>query len=280
MSPREKTEARLPRHLHNRFIASELLRIRERSGLSGEKVASRVGWSSSKVSRIERGISPFDGEDLRRYLPVIKATREEIRKILTRAADPEADEYEGALSVLEWATTALPGAVQCPAYAWALETAQNELVRREPKAAEAAVATSLHWQDVALQGALRIEVIFDESALARQYGGPGVMSNQLAHMLALGSQENVSIRMVPMTASGLPVVSSFLYVKFPGEHTLSGADTVLLRQPAGEAQVVQPRETYHYHFAWEHLRHAAACEETTARAIEETLQHQKGTAAA
>jgi transcriptional regulator with XRE-family HTH domain len=37
-----------------RRLATELRRLRERTGLTGEDVAQRLGWSGSKVSRIER----------------------------------------------------------------------------------------------------------------------------------------------------------------------------------------------------------------------------------
>lgn len=274
-APQQKTSAPpLPRHLRNRFIAAELLRLRHRSGKTGEQVARHMKWSSSKVSRMEHGRSPIDGEDLRKLLLLLGATKREAARIIRAAADsdPGPGDYRNAAAVLEWATTALPGAVQRPAYAWAVETAQDELARRDPKAAEAAVETNLRWQYLAVQTSFRIEVIFDESALSRQYGGQAAMENQLSYMLAMGNRENVSIRMVPVTAAGLPVVSSFLYVQFPGKHTLSAADTVLLRQPQGDATLVLARETYHYHFAFEHLRRAALGEDHTRQSIEEALQ--------
>ncbi len=36
-----------------RRLAAELRRLRERAGMTGEQVADRMGWSASKLSRIE-----------------------------------------------------------------------------------------------------------------------------------------------------------------------------------------------------------------------------------
>src|SRR6266851_1455785 len=39
--------------IRRRRLAAELRRLRERAGLTGDEAAERLGWSGSKISRIE-----------------------------------------------------------------------------------------------------------------------------------------------------------------------------------------------------------------------------------
>jgi transcriptional regulator with XRE-family HTH domain len=51
-----------------RRLAGELRRLRERTGLTGEEVADRLGWSGSKLSRIELHRIGVKQADLRKLL--------------------------------------------------------------------------------------------------------------------------------------------------------------------------------------------------------------------
>jgi transcriptional regulator with XRE-family HTH domain len=49
--------------IRRRRLAVELRRLRERAGLTGDEAAERLGWSDSKISRIEThriGVKPAD----------------------------------------------------------------------------------------------------------------------------------------------------------------------------------------------------------------------------
>ena len=54
--------------VRGRRLAGELRRLRERTGLTGEQVAERLGWSGSKISRIELHHSGVKQADLRKLL--------------------------------------------------------------------------------------------------------------------------------------------------------------------------------------------------------------------
>jgi transcriptional regulator with XRE-family HTH domain len=51
-----------------RRLAAELRRLRERAGLNGEEVSQRLGWSGSKLSRIELHRIGVKQADLRKLL--------------------------------------------------------------------------------------------------------------------------------------------------------------------------------------------------------------------
>lgn len=49
-------------------LAAELRRLRERAGLKGDQAAGQLGWSASKVSRIETGKTGVREQDLKLLL--------------------------------------------------------------------------------------------------------------------------------------------------------------------------------------------------------------------
>jgi transcriptional regulator with XRE-family HTH domain len=265
-SPRE--DRRLSRRITSRFIAAELKRIRESSQIKGDWVAERMGWSPSKVSRIEHCRSPIDGEGLPRLLEVIGATEQETAAIMAAAESGEpGSPYLGAVGILQWGPSTLPGAVQCQAYAWELQISRARWSHLPPSAAGQGVDASLSWQKMAEQTGLEIDVIFDESCLRRPYGGPSVMERQAAHLMQLAGQENITIRMVPLETPGLPVVISFTYVRFPASRGLSAADMVLIDAPHGTVSLDAERETWPYHSDFGHLAEVAMAPDKTVREV-------------
>ena len=57
-----------PPSVRARQLAAELRRLRDAATLTGEEAAGRLGWSPSKISRIETGQTAPSPADLRRLL--------------------------------------------------------------------------------------------------------------------------------------------------------------------------------------------------------------------
>ena len=107
------------------------------------------------------------------------------------------------------------------------------------------------------------------------------MDDQAAHMLDLSGRPNMTIQMVPASAAGLLVVSSFIYVRFEGEHgRLSPADTVVHRHLHNGGVLDLSRDTYHYHYAFGQLKDAALDPASTVKAIERARKQWTAKAAA
>jgi transcriptional regulator with XRE-family HTH domain len=68
--------------VRRRQLAAELRRLRERAGFTGELVAERLGWSGSKLSRIETSRTGVKQGDLRLNARMAIAAVENL--ILTR----------------------------------------------------------------------------------------------------------------------------------------------------------------------------------------------------
>jgi Domain of unknown function (DUF5753) len=145
--------------------------------------------------------------------------------------------------------------------------AAADLIRQPPQVVEAAVTATLRWQELAAAGSLRVHAVFDESCLARQYGTARVMATQAGHMLALAAQPSITVQMIPLSAAGVPAVSSFTYVQSAAEHGVSAADTVLLRQLHADGRLEASRDTYRYRYAFTQLTALAASPDGTLTAI-------------
>jgi transcriptional regulator with XRE-family HTH domain len=265
-APRE--DRRLSRRITSHFISGELRRIRERNRINAEWVAGRMGWSASKISRIEHAKGTIDGEVLPRLLELVGATGQEKAAIMAAAENGEpGSPYLGASGILQWGPSTLPAGVQSPAYAWELQISRARWSHLPPSAAGQGVDASLEWQKMAEQTGLEIDVIFDESCLRRPYGGPSVMERQAAYLIQLADRDNVTIRMIPLETPGLPVVISFTYIRFPASRGLSAADMVLIDAPHGTVSLDAERETWPYHSDFGHLAEVAMAPDKTVREV-------------
>src|SRR6266487_7204404 len=58
--------------IRRRQLSAELRRLRERAGLNGDEAADRLGWSASKISRIELHRIGIKAADLLRLLDLYR----------------------------------------------------------------------------------------------------------------------------------------------------------------------------------------------------------------
>jgi transcriptional regulator with XRE-family HTH domain len=126
---------RLP-SVRTRQLAAELRRLRETATLTGEQAASELGWSASKISRIETARIAVSDEDLRRLLDLYRVSdsnRDRIAELARNVgrrgwwdayADTLRDRYsqfialeDAAQSEQQFAIVAVPGLLQTERYA-------------------------------------------------------------------------------------------------------------------------------------------------------------------
>jgi transcriptional regulator with XRE-family HTH domain len=220
--------------VRERRLARELRVLREGAELSGKDVAAQLGWSASKVSRIENGRTGIRAEDLER-LVVLYAVPPDIATVLRRlapAARPRGwwDAYADTLSDgfanlirLESGSRALrcyaalvPHALlQSPAFLHELILATWE--RPSEAEIQRRMLISRRRQellDPELQRTpLQFSTVVDESALRRRVvpGDPGrdaaVRREQLEHLIGVAARPNVTVQVLPFGA-GLPPVTA------------------------------------------------------------------------
>ena len=79
----------LPSSAVRRALAAELRRLREHAGLSGDEVAARLGWSGSKVSRIETHRTGIKDADLELLLGLYNVDEDQRSQLRALAAEQD-----------------------------------------------------------------------------------------------------------------------------------------------------------------------------------------------
>ena len=256
-----------------RRLAAELRRLRERVGLTGEEASERLGWSGSKLSRIELHRIGVKQADLRKLLAlygVAESYRDELlalareskqRGVAGRAAAsfPQVAtlvyaEAE-AESVWTWEPQVIPGLLQTPDYARAVRRPWLGMFPGPPSETDRWVEARMQRQHVLNRDPpLLLSFVIDESALRRSFGGRAVMCQQLTHLAETSELPNVQVRIYPLSGDHpLLVTGAFTYMQFPQVHDVPLDDIVSVEHLEGIYDLEGEDETYRYRVAFEYL---------------------------
>ena len=220
--------------LERHQLRVQLRQYRERSGLSQREVAQGLGWSASKVHRIEAGTSPITEADLRSLLARYSSAAEnEVAQLLLLARAARQNriaplrepgppsvrrylDYEAAAAqIWNFEPMFVPGLLQTPEYTRAL-LSQIGLRRTADDAIERVLTTRRYRQEILHRTPpVQLHVLIDESAIERQIGGATVMANQLEHLWAMSERTNVFLGIVPLAQGSYPAMRSpFVVLQF------------------------------------------------------------------
>ncbi|MBV6699850.1 helix-turn-helix transcriptional regulator [Kitasatospora aureofaciens] len=212
-----------------RRLGSELRRLREGTGLQAKAAADTLGFSATKVSRIESGQTTLKESDVRAMLELYGVSDEaELRQFitLTRRSTQRGWWHDYGDTLPEWfqtyvgleadaarirsyETELIPGLFQTRDYARAIfraslagrggdiegtidRRAQLRLQRQEV----------LHRPDPP-----EVRAVLNEAALSRPVGGNAVMREQVLHVLSLTERPNVSVQVLPLSADAHAAMS-------------------------------------------------------------------------
>ncbi|HCU95507.1 MAG TPA: XRE family transcriptional regulator [Actinobacteria bacterium] len=261
---------RRPPSVRARQLAAELRRLRDAATLTGEEAAGRLGWSPSKISRIETGQTAPSPADLRRVLDlyeVVGTQRERLELLGLSAgqrgwwdayADTLGPEYTALIALeaeaesVRWYSPMLvPGLLQTEQYA--REVIRSGLLIAPPGEIERRVQVKMTRQRVLTrENPLQLAVVIDEAAILRMVGGPQVMREQLAHLAAMAARPNVSVQVLPLAAGAHPATTGeFTILGFP---QLIAPDVVFLENMTSDLYVEHEAEVYRYGMAFDRLR--------------------------
>lgn len=266
--------ARHPPSVRARQLAAEIRRLREVRRLTGEEVAAQLGWSPSKVSRIETGRSPVTVSDLRRLLDLhqVPASRRDRLIELARTADQRGwwDAYADTLpegysamialeaaaeSVLHYHPSLIPGLLQTEAYME--EIVRSSLLVEPPGVVSQRVEVRLTRQAVLTQDEdpLGMTAVLDEAGLRRQVGGPQVMYEQLLHLAEIAARPNIALQVLPLARGSHPAMAGgFTILQFPG---VIESSVVYLDNMTSDIFVEREAEVHYYRLAFDRLREMA-----------------------
>jgi transcriptional regulator with XRE-family HTH domain len=252
-----------------RQLAAQLRRLREAATLTGDDVAARLGWSPSKVSRIETSQSAVTGSDLRRLLDLYAVTGSQRDRLVELGRNAQQrgwwDAYSDTLrpevatlialegdaeSVRWWAPMVLPGLLQTEQYA--REVIRSHVLMAPPARIERRVQVRRTSQEILSRNdPPEITVILDEAVVQRVVGGPEVHRGQLLHLLEISERPNITLQVLPFAAGSHPALTGgFAILQFP---EFLAADVVYLENMTSDLFVESEAEVYRYGLAFDHM---------------------------
>ncbi|MER6817361.1 helix-turn-helix transcriptional regulator [Spirillospora sp. NPDC000708] len=204
----------------HRRLAAELRRLREQAELTPETAAGILGWSRTKLVRIETAKNLPTVPDVAHILEtyggsaaVRAALLQLARDIRTRGwwtsyhdvlAGSYAELEDAADRIRSWQTEVVPGLLQTPEYARVL--IEGEFPRDPAEVDRRLQARMTRRARLARTDAPTFEVLLAEEVLRRPVGGREVMIGQLAALLEAGRRAGTTVRVVPMAIDYRPAL--------------------------------------------------------------------------
>ena len=255
-----------------RRLRGELRVARNGAGLRQDQVISEMGWSMSKIIRIEAGSVTISVSDLKALLPLYKITdpaRTSELVELARAAKkpswvyPYRDimtpqflqfvEYEGATSIRrEFDNVLVPGLLQTAEYAESIIRGYVE--KLTAKKLKRLVEVRIKRQELLTTSAEPplLFFILDEAVVHRNVGSTEIMRRQIHHLIDLAKMPHLTIEIIPFSAGAHPAMERrFVTLEFPDP---SDDDVLYLETTLDEEIVEQREEVLRYREAFEQLR--------------------------
>jgi hypothetical protein len=220
--------------------------LRLATGITGERAGAALHATGSKISRVESGQVPVRERDVEALLDLYgegsPAARDELLALARESArrgwwDPYSDlvptqvrhclELEAAASVIAtYDCLAVPALLQTEEYAQAVAASEPG----SPAWRGGLGPRTLEHRRSLLSSAHppKLWALVDESVLSRPAPGPGVMAEQLAHLVKMASQPRprITVQIVPNDrAAALAAAGPFTILRFPAADL---ADVVFL----------------------------------------------------
>jgi transcriptional regulator with XRE-family HTH domain len=270
--------------LRGRRLGSALRRLREDAGLSSSDVAHRLGWSASKISRVEHASIVVRPGDVRELLAVYNVAGPQAEALVALAREARQRGWWRQYSevVPAWFETYLdleteasricvfelgvvPDLLQTGDYTTAVLDANPQ--PRTPDE-QATVVSLWHTRQSRLTEdiAIELDAIIAEGALRQCVGGLAVMRAQLDHLADVAALPNVVIRVLPFGIGAHPALSSgaFNVLEFSDPED---PHLVYTTQLTSGIYLETLREVGTYRLAYEQLRAAALGPEDSAEFI-------------
>jgi transcriptional regulator with XRE-family HTH domain len=264
--------------VRRRRLAAELRRLRERAGLTGDEVAEDVGWSASKVSRIETAQTAPRESDIRKLLALYDIGGRDADELLALAKEaagkgwwetysptlpPEYSALIGmeaeAQSASSWAAQTVPGLLQTADYAREVTNGYLERIAPVPPSETGRrVEVRLARQQVLTRdNPLELRAVLDQSVLYRRFGDQDVMKSQLKKLLELSERANISLRILPLDGPHPIGTGAFVLLQFGDVHHVTHQDVVYIENLTGSRYVEEEDEVYRYRRSFDRLTELA-----------------------
>ncbi|MEV4477141.1 helix-turn-helix domain-containing protein [Nonomuraea salmonea] len=258
-------------------LGQELRLLRERRKLTGARAARDLGWSASKVSRIEAAKTMPSTDDIKALAKLYRLEGDKVDELFGLLRDAEQrgwwEDYEDALPEeyttflgleaeatfqRDWEPQVVPGLLQTEDYAREVILATRGIARITHSGVRSRVEARLDRQERVLHrpDPCVLTVVLDESALTRRFGEPSVMREQMEHLLEMSVLPHVSVHVLPLDALHPVNTGAFIHLKF------SAFDDVVYLEQLYTAHFVDDLERVAgYEMAFDHIKSEALDED-------------------
>jgi hypothetical protein len=261
------------------IFGAELVELREAAGLSVDQAnQAMTGWYRGKLGKVENGDLNTNDAELDRLFELYGVTgprTDEVRKLAQEARRKQAParvpdharKYiwleRAADEIREYFGGTVPGNLQTEAYALAQMSASLVIAPIDMQAI--AQDRKARGDRFFTDQARKLEVVLGEAAVRQQIGGSAVLSGQLDRLLAMAELPNVTIQVVPLTASGHAAPDypfTLLYL------TRARALIAYIESLTTADYLARPQHARTYSLVFESARRAALSPEDTADLLE------------
>lgn len=275
--------ARISPTLRQRRLGMLLRELRSEDGRTSIEVARALGWSPSKVQRLEDSprkpvvkeiiklLDAYGVDEPKRgeILEVVAQARQRgwwdtYRTSISRDYDMFIGLENEAHNLRTFEIANIPGLLQTAAYARALMTARRPDMPVEEIEARVAVRTARQEHLLTGPEPVQLWAVLSEGALRRQVGGAAVMRDQLEHLLMAAKLPNVTIQVLDYAAGAAPAAGPFVVIDFAQR---TDPEVVYLETPGGAIWVEEKAETDRYLLGFVRLIDAALSEQHSLKLI-------------
>ncbi|MEU4587614.1 helix-turn-helix transcriptional regulator [Kitasatospora aureofaciens] len=249
-------------------LGQRLRELRAEGGLTGRQLADRLGWTQSKVSKLETGRQTATHDDLKAWangvgqsdaaaelsarLRAFESGTRSWRRQLAAGHKPVQDaiaaEHERSIVKRAWQNSVIVGVLQTADYARHIFNAYVGL-HQSPRDVDDAVRARIRRQEILYRPGKRYHIIMWEAALRAQLCPPAVMAAQLDRLSGVIGLDTVSLGIVPFEAPlKLPPANGFW---------IHDERLVVVEDWHAELWLDQPENVALYLRVWETLAGAA-----------------------
>lgn len=255
-----------------RWLALELVRLRQEAGLEQKDVAKALRCTTTKVSYLENAERPVVVRDLDEVLlPLYRVPEERWPSYLQAARNSRQKgwwERYGPEAVPEWLSLyigleqgaeqlriydaqLITGVLQTNDYADAVVRRGTAELTEEQISQRITFRTSRSAALTREPDSLRLWAVLDEAVLRRVVGSRKTMHDQLNHLAAIAQQAKVTLQVLPFEHGAHPGMrGAFTILDFPWT---TDPGLVYVEHRSGAVYLEEPSELKEHTVAFQHL---------------------------
>jgi transcriptional regulator with XRE-family HTH domain len=217
----------------------ELRCLREKAGFTLAQAVDGLTFSTSKLYRVENGLTALPkADDLRELLErygvdseedidfLIEIHRDSLKRgwwsqyrgIMPSGMAMYVGLESGARTIRAWQPGVVHGLLQSEGYARAMHMVAKPVEEMTTEFVERSIQLRMERKEVLtrVEKPLELWAILDEAVLRRVIGGPEVMCEQYEEIARLAALDNVTVQILPMATATYRLGFNFQLLEFAG----------------------------------------------------------------